>query len=184
MVMKKMSTYIAALTLWALVLIGCSNPFIEKRPQDNGAIAGSDMPEKFGTIQVSFSRGAAQTIMPQANLALEGPQVIQVLLPRGASSNWQIPAYYYCGPDNRGERCCLDPAASWTAGDISHLLFITNATVQAIIRRIHFKNGLAICQDAAILNSGELTLNPAYSAATESRLRITAAAALCATATP
>jgi hypothetical protein len=69
MMMKKIPAYIAALTLLALVLSGCSNPFIERRPQDSVETVSSDVPEGFGTIELSFSRGAARTLIPTIDLS-------------------------------------------------------------------------------------------------------------------
>ena len=74
--MKKIPNYIAVLTLSTLVLNGCSNILTEGPPaaQEQAPAAGNipgaqDMPEGYGTIRVSFSRGAARTIMPEADLA-------------------------------------------------------------------------------------------------------------------
>ena len=66
--MKKIPLYYAA--IFTLVLSGCFNLFLEK-PQDYSG-GNTDLPETsqgFGTIQVSFSRGAARTIMPEVDLA-------------------------------------------------------------------------------------------------------------------
>jgi hypothetical protein len=69
MMMKKIPAYIAAFTLGALVLSGCSNVFFEKSRFSGGDTETPDMPPGFGTVQVRLSRGAARTIMPAADLA-------------------------------------------------------------------------------------------------------------------
>jgi hypothetical protein len=66
--MKKISVYIAAFALWALALSGCPIPLIGEPWHDSGNTAILDTPENFGTVQVSFSRGAARTVMPEADL--------------------------------------------------------------------------------------------------------------------
>jgi hypothetical protein len=71
--MKKTAIYVAAFTLALLVLNGCSNMFLEK-PQDRsvGEIvtgAPGKIPEGFGTVTVSLTRGAARTIMPEIELS-------------------------------------------------------------------------------------------------------------------
>jgi hypothetical protein len=67
--MKKLRIYAAALALSALLLNGCSGLFLEKSPDSSGSGAVSpDIPEGFGTVTVSFSRGPARTVMPAADL--------------------------------------------------------------------------------------------------------------------
>jgi hypothetical protein len=66
--MKK-ALYVLVFMVWALVLTSCSNPFLE-RPQtfSGGEAAAADIPEGYGTVRIDFSRGAARTVMPQADL--------------------------------------------------------------------------------------------------------------------
>jgi hypothetical protein len=71
--MKKTAVYLAALMLAALFLNGCSNLFLEKSRNDSGgentAGASVDIPEGFGTVTVSLTRGAARTVMPMIELS-------------------------------------------------------------------------------------------------------------------
>jgi hypothetical protein len=70
MTMKKIPVYITVFMLGALVLSGCSNLFFEKPRQDpGGETASPDIPEGFGTVQVSLTQGAARTSIPAADLA-------------------------------------------------------------------------------------------------------------------
>jgi predicted outer membrane repeat protein len=63
--MKRIHIGAAILALCALVLNGCSNVFFEKpRTRPGPEVSSPDVPEGFGTIQVSFSLGAARTVMP------------------------------------------------------------------------------------------------------------------------
>ena len=66
--MKKLQIYLAIAAL--LVLGACSNIFLEK-PQapSGGESAEESIPAGYGTIQLSFSQGAARTVMPQADLS-------------------------------------------------------------------------------------------------------------------
>jgi hypothetical protein len=71
--MKKTAIYLAAFTLALLVLNGCSNMFLEK-PQDRsggGTVNGTpgEIPEDFGTVTVSLTRGTARTVMPEIELS-------------------------------------------------------------------------------------------------------------------
>jgi hypothetical protein len=70
--MKKAAVYLAAFTLAALVLNGCSNVFFEKPGDGSGgeipAGDSGETPEGFGTVAVSFTQGAARTIMPGIEL--------------------------------------------------------------------------------------------------------------------
>jgi predicted outer membrane repeat protein len=61
--MKKITIRAILFVFVALVLIGCSNIFLEK-PQKKEA-SPQDIPEGFGTVQVSLTQGAARTIMPE-----------------------------------------------------------------------------------------------------------------------
>jgi hypothetical protein len=61
--MKKIATLLA---LGLLVLAGCSNLFIEPRKQSAGETPA--IPPGYGALRVSLVRGAARTIMPQADL--------------------------------------------------------------------------------------------------------------------
>jgi predicted outer membrane repeat protein len=64
--MKKIPIRALLFVFVALVFIGCSNIFLEK-PQKKEA-SPQDIPEGFGTVQVSLTQGAARTIMPEADL--------------------------------------------------------------------------------------------------------------------
>jgi hypothetical protein len=69
--MKKIPLYAALFTalLFALMLNGCSNVFFEKpREYSGGETANPDIPGGLGTIQVSFTQGAARTVMPAIDL--------------------------------------------------------------------------------------------------------------------
>jgi hypothetical protein len=58
-----------------------------------------------------------------------------------------------------GNGATLTRSASWTSSDNnSQLLRITGAAANVVIRRLHFKNGLATNNGGAISNSGILTL--------------------------
>jgi predicted outer membrane repeat protein len=61
--MKKIPIRAVLFAFVALALIGCSNIFIDK-PQNKEA-SPQDIPEGFGTVQVSLTQGAARTIMPE-----------------------------------------------------------------------------------------------------------------------
>jgi predicted outer membrane repeat protein len=74
-ILKKLCIPALAALLWGLALNGCSNVFFDKpRPLSGGSPAGTDIPEGeippgFGAVTVTLSRGAARTIMPQADLS-------------------------------------------------------------------------------------------------------------------
>jgi hypothetical protein len=67
MKMKKLPVCLSALALGALVLAGCSNLLIEK-PRQNFSGETAAVPQGLGTLRVNLTRGAARTIMPQADL--------------------------------------------------------------------------------------------------------------------
>jgi hypothetical protein len=56
-----------------------------------------------------------------------------------------------------GNGVTLTRAASWTA-DMSQLLYISGSTAEILIKRLHFKDGLATDHGGAISNDGILTL--------------------------
>ncbi|MDR0597829.1 MAG: right-handed parallel beta-helix repeat-containing protein [Treponema sp.] len=64
--MKKTQVKALVLTLCVLFLNACSNLFQNNHQQET---LSPDAPEGFGTVRVSFSRGAARTVMPDVELA-------------------------------------------------------------------------------------------------------------------
>jgi hypothetical protein len=57
-----------------------------------------------------------------------------------------------------GSGVILTRAASWASSDTSQLLRLDSAAAEVTIRRVHFKNGLATSEGAAIRNTGSLIL--------------------------
>ena len=63
--MKKIRIQAVLFALSALVLFGCSNVFGERPGEQQGPeISLPDIPEGYGTVQVTVSRGGARTIIP------------------------------------------------------------------------------------------------------------------------
>jgi predicted outer membrane repeat protein len=92
--------------------------------------------------------------------SVTGPQIIQLALGPGAVIELQTAL-----PEIResltieGNGATLTRAESWTSSnDQSQLLRITSTTVEVLVRRLHFKNGLATDYGGAVRTSGMLTL--------------------------
>jgi hypothetical protein len=86
-------------------------------------------------------------------------QTIRLKLEPGAVIELQSPLpAITVGVTIEGNGVTLTPAASWTSGSASHLLYINSSSVAVTVRRLHFKNGLVQNYGGAIRNLGNLTL--------------------------
>jgi hypothetical protein len=119
--------------------------------------------EDFRIYRVSSADDTGTGTLRQAIIdtqAMGEPQIIQLALGPGA-----VIELGSALPEIResltieGNGATLTRAESWTSSnDQSQLLRITSTTAEVLIRRLHFKNGLARDYGGAVRNSGILTL--------------------------